>query len=174
VYILLASEDGAWTQDRRWTLREALPTQGEAEQAVGGGGQVRLGEDARSVDMKAYLAGGFYSDWRKQIEDAQLGFDCFDPQRDNDQSASYRFVRDDLAAIDAADFVIAYYPGGYTSHGMAAEMGYASALRKTIIYIDETDRPDLFLVGLSKRLFTSVDAFIEWWRKRMKDGRPVL
>lgn len=124
--------------------------------------------------MRAYLAGGFYSDWRRTIEDAKLNFVCSDPQRDNDQSASYRFIRDDLAAIEAADFVIAYYPGGYASHGMAAEMGYAAALKKVIIYIDETDRPDLFLVGLSKRLFANVPAFVDWWRKRIERGQPVL
>ncbi len=123
--------------------------------------------------VKAYLAGGFYSDWRGEIEKAKLGFECFDPQRDNDQSASYRFVRDDLAAIEASDFVLAYYPGGYASHGMAAEIGYAAALKKPVYFIDESGVPDLFLVGLSKRFFTSIWAFTDWWRKRKKAGRPL-
>lgn len=120
-----------------------------------------------------YLAGGFYSDWRGQIEAAGLPFETLDPQRDNDQSASYRFVRDDLAAIEAADLVIAYYPGGYSSHGMAAEIGYAAALRRIVYYIDESGVPDLFLVGLSKRFFSSIPTFITWWLERQEAGRPL-
>ncbi len=123
--------------------------------------------------MKVYLAGGFYSEWRRDIEAAKLDLECFDPQRDNDQSASFRFVRDDLAAIEASDFVIAYYPGGYASHGMAAEIGYAAALKKPVYFIDESRAPDLFLVGLSKRFFISIPAFIDWWRDRQQKGRPL-
>lgn len=123
--------------------------------------------------MKAYLAGGFYSDWRRFIEEGIPDLECLDPQRDHDQSASYRFVGDDLAAIEAADFVIAYYPGGYTSHGMAAEIGYAAALKKPIYLIDSTPVPDLFLVGLSKRLFVDVGHFTAWWHDRIDKGRPL-
>ena len=123
--------------------------------------------------MKVYLAGGFYSDWRGQIEAAHLGFETFDPQRDNDQSASYRFVRDDLTAIEMADFVLAFYPGGYNSHGMAAEIGYAAARHTPVYYIDTSGVPDLFLVGLAKRFFTSIEAFIDWWKDRIERGRPL-
>lgn len=82
--------------------------------------------------MDVYLAGGFYSDWRERIESSKVAskWRCFSPARDNDQSASYRFVHDDLAAIEQADLVLAFYSGSYSSHGMAAEMGYAAALRK--------------------------------------------
>ncbi len=124
--------------------------------------------------VKAYLAGGFYSDWRQEIEGSIPDLECIDPQRDNDQSASYRFVRDDVAGIEAADLVIAYYPGGYASHGMAAEIGYAAALKKPVYLIDCTGVPDLFLVGLSKRLFASVGHFTAWWHDRIDKGKPVL
>lgn len=126
--------------------------------------------------MKVYLAGGFYSAWRDRIESSKVASNwrCFSPARDNDQTASYRFVRDDLAAIEEADLVLAYYPGGYSSHGMAAEIGYAAALRKPVYFIDETDTPDLFLVGLSKRLFRSVEAFLLWWEEREAKGLPTL
>lgn len=122
----------------------------------------------------AYLAGGFYSDWRKVIADADLGFRCVDPHKENDQTACYRFVRDDLEAIEKADFVIAYYPGGYASHGMAAEIGYAAALKKVVFLIDESGVPDLFLVGLCKRLFTSIPDFVAWYRNRLEQGKPIL
>lgn len=123
--------------------------------------------------MKAYLAGGFYPDWREEIDKADLGFVGFNPLKGSDQSASYRFVRDDLAAIEDADFLLAYYPGGYASHGMAAEMGYAAALKKPIYLIDASPVPDLFLIGLSRRFFTSISAFIEWWRKSEEKGRSL-
>ncbi len=124
--------------------------------------------------MRVYLAGGFYVGWRKQIEDALPHLETCDPEHDNDQTASYRYVYDDLAAVEAADLVIAYFPGGYSPVGMAAEMGYAAAFRKPIFYIDTTGAPTLFLVGLSKRLFTSIDHFIDWWKVREASGRPLL
>jgi len=122
--------------------------------------------------LTVYLAGGFYSNWRDKIAAAKLGLRLLDPLQ-NDQSASYRFIHDDLAAIGASNFVIAYYPGGYASHGMAAEIGYAAALKKPIYFIDETGVPDLFLVGLSKRFFVSLEYFITWWRKRQREGKPL-
>ncbi len=122
----------------------------------------------------AYLAGGFYSDWRKEIDAANLGFRCIDPHKENDQTACYRFVSGDLEAIEKVDFIIAYYPGGYTSHGMAAEIGYAAALKKVVFLIDESGVPDLFLVGLSKRLFTSIEDFVSWYRNRLERGKPIL
>lgn len=126
--------------------------------------------------LNVYLAGGFYSDWRERIESSKAAskWRCFSPTRDSAQSASYRFVRDDLAAIEEADLLLAYYPGGYSSHGMAAEIGYAAALRKPVYFIDATDTPDLFLVGLSKRLFRSVEAFLLWWEGRESTALPTL
>ena len=124
--------------------------------------------------LRAYLAGGFYSDWRRRIEQALPQLETCDPERDHTQTASYQFVHADLEAIDRADLVIAHYPGGYSPVGMAAEMGYAAARGKPIFYIDTTARPDLFLVGLSKRLFTSIDHFIDWWKYRVAKGRPLI
>ncbi len=123
--------------------------------------------------MRVYLAGGFYSDWRQQIKDALPQLEAYDPEFDGPQNASYAFVHGDLAAIDDADLVIAHYPGGYNSHGMAAEMGYAAALKIPVYYIDTTGVPDLFLTGLSKRLFTSIPDFVSWWKRREETGRSL-
>jgi nucleoside 2-deoxyribosyltransferase len=124
--------------------------------------------------MRVYLAGGFYTDWRRKIELAMPQLETRDPERDNDQTASYRYVYDDLAAVATSDLVIAYFPGGYSPAGMAAEMGYAAALRIPIFYIDTTGVPTLFLVGLSKRLFTSLDHFIDWWKEREAKGLSLI
>lgn len=124
--------------------------------------------------LRAYLAGGFYSDWRRRIATALPRLVICDPEHDHKQTASYRFVHADLAAIDRDDLVIAHYPGGYSPVGTAAEMGYAVARGKPIFYIDTTGVPDMFLVGLSKRLFTSIDHFIDWWKQREEKGLPLI
>ncbi len=126
--------------------------------------------------MKVYLAGGFYSDWRESVKDAlrsKPGTEAYDPEHDGSQHASYAFVHGDLEAIDRADLVIAYYPRGYDPAGMAAEMGYAAALKIPVYYIDTTGVPDMFLTGLSKRLFTSIGVFADWWKQREEKGRPL-
>lgn len=123
--------------------------------------------------MRVYAAGGFYTDWRGEIKSALPQLEVYDPEHDGPQHASYAYVHADLQAIDRADLVIAHYPGGYPPTGMAAEMGYAVAREKPIFYIDTTGVPALFLVGLSKRLFTSIDHFANWWRRREAAGRPL-
>lgn len=124
--------------------------------------------------MKVYLAGGAYSNWREELIAALSDLEGYDPFRDSDQSAAYRFIADDLAGIEGADLVIAYYPGGYVSHGMAAEIGYAVAKEKPIFFVDKTDAPDMFLVGCSKRFFPSLEAMIRWWKERAMTDRPII
>lgn len=125
--------------------------------------------------MKVYLAGGSYSNWRGELVAVlSTQLEGYDPFRDSNQSAAFRFIADDLAGIDGADLVIAYYPGGYVSHGMAAEIGYAAALEKPIFYVDETDAPDMFLVGCAKRFFPSLAAMIRWWKAREMEDKPII
>jgi hypothetical protein len=123
-----------------------------------------------------YLAGGFYDDWRDRII-AGMGLkdgDYFSPQEHNDQRAALTFVRDDLAAIDKATAVIARFPLGYACRGTAAEVGYAFATGKPTLLIMEEPVPELFLVALSQRLFTSVEAFLEWQAGRKARGLPIV
>lgn len=124
---------------------------------------------------EAYLAGGKYSEWRDYLIKALApSLNGYDPFQDSNQSAAFRFVANDLASIDQSDLVIAYYPGVYISHGMAAEIGYATAREKQIFYVDESDAPDMFLVGCSKRFFPSLDALIQWWKGREERGVSIL
>jgi hypothetical protein len=123
-----------------------------------------------------YLAGGFYSDWRARII-AGMGLkegEYFSPQEHNDQRAALTFVRDDLAAIDHATAVIARFSADYACRGTAAEVGYAFAMGKPVLLIIEEPVPELFLVALSQRMFTSVDAFLEWHAGRKARGLPVV
>ena len=130
--------------------------------------------DVEPVDT--YIAGGrsFQNgrNWREWCE-AFLPIAGVDPFRDVAQNALYQFVGGDLGAVDKAQLVLAYYPGGYASHGMAAEMGYAVATGTTVFYIDESEAPDLFLVGCAKRFFPSLEACANWWARRVANRIAV-
>jgi hypothetical protein len=130
---------------------------------------------AKRLLYKAYLAGGGYSNWRDQLVTALAPqLKGYDPFRQSRQTAAWLFVQDDLKAVDDADLVIAYYPGGYPSHGMAAEIGYAAAIGRPVFYVDETDAPDMFLIGCSKRFFPSLAALTRWWQARQEAGKPII
>jgi len=120
-----------------------------------------------------YMAGGFYDDWRERIIQG-CGICAIDP-KNNRQHAAFAFVSDDLAAIERSKAVIARLcPPPIRTSGTVAEMGYAAALRRPILLIIEEPVPDMFLVGLAKRVFFGVDAFIEWFNERQAQGLPIV
>lgn len=126
--------------------------------------------------VDTYIAGGRSvqkgRNWREWIE-AHLPVVGLDPFRDSKQNALYQFVAQDIALIDRAALIIAYYPGGYASHGMSAEMGYAAAINTPIFYVDESEQPDMFLIGLAQRFFPSLEDLAAWWARRVTDGISV-
>lgn len=126
--------------------------------------------------VPTYIAGGRSvqrgRNWRMWVEE-RLPIAGFDPFRDSQQDALYQFVSGDIAGVEQARLVLAYYPGGYASHGMAAEIGYAAARGIPVFYTDESEAPDLFLVGLSKRFFPSLEACATWWARRVANGVAV-
>lgn len=139
----------------------------------------QVGDDTamgKSSLVPTYLAGGRSvidgRNWRQFLE-SHLPIEAYDPFRDSQQNALYQFVRGDLEAIDNSKLVIACFFGGYGSQGMAAEIGYAAAKAIPVFYVDESTSPDMFLVGLSKRFFPSVEALVDWWATRIADKIPV-
>jgi hypothetical protein len=132
--------------------------------------------DAGIEPVDTYIAGGRSvqngRNWREWIE-AHLPVVGLDPFRDSKQDALYQFVAQDIALVERAQLIIAYYPGGYASHGMAAEMGYAAATNTPILYVDESEQPDMFLIGLSKRFFPSLEDLAAWWARRAVNGIVV-
>lgn len=108
-----------------------------------------------------YLAGGFRSGWQKNVHD-QLGRDylILDPSAhgiaDRDE-----YTKWDLDAIRQCDIVLAFMestnPGGYS---LALEVGYAHALGKTIVFVDEVEdeRARYFdmVHSVASRIFTSL------------------
>lgn len=126
--------------------------------------------------VDTYIAGGRSvidgRNWRTWLEE-RLPINGIDPWRDVGQNALYQFVGGDLDAVKNCKLVLAGYFGGYASHGMAAELGYAVAVGTSIFYIDESEAPDLFLVGLAKRFFPSLERCATWWARRVANGISV-
>ncbi|MES9902676.1 MAG: nucleoside 2-deoxyribosyltransferase domain-containing protein [Sedimenticola sp.] len=90
------------------------------------------------MKSKIYLAGGFKSKWQVIVNNHLSNkYILYDPSMHNIGNPS-EYVQWDLAAIDQSDIVLAYMeasnPGGYA---LALEIGYAKALNKRIILVDE-------------------------------------
>jgi nucleoside 2-deoxyribosyltransferase len=90
-----------------------------------------------SKTIRVYLAGGFYSNWQGQVKESLTGFNYLDPSEHN-LSNPAEYTAWDLEAIRQCDIVFAFLeannPGGYA---LSLELGYAKALNKIIIFVDE-------------------------------------
>jgi nucleoside 2-deoxyribosyltransferase len=92
---------------------------------------------------KIYLAGGFRSGWqalvRKELPDDEL----LDPSLHNFQDPK-TYTEWDLDAVRQSDVILANMeqsnPGGYA---LALEVGYAKALSKKIIFVDQVSDPTI-------------------------------
>jgi hypothetical protein len=86
---------------------------------------------------KVYLAGGFRSGWQDRVLSDISQFTFFDP-RVHRLKNHQQYTLWDLEALRKSDLVFAYLeatnPGGYA---LALEVGFAKALGKRIILIDE-------------------------------------
>jgi nucleoside 2-deoxyribosyltransferase len=84
-----------------------------------------------------YLAGGFPSGWQDRVKEAAPQFRYLDP-RSHRLHHKERYTMWDLEAIRRSDWIFAYLeasnPGGYA---LAVEIGYAKALGKRIVLINE-------------------------------------
>jgi nucleoside 2-deoxyribosyltransferase len=116
--------------------------------------------------MKIYLSGGFYSGWQKMVKMGAPNHEYFNPETNSGQQAISDFVVADLRGIDWCELVFAFKEKASPYHtGLAAELGYAFARGKIIILVDDLDRIDGFLAGLSKRVYHSLDAAIIYLRE---------
>jgi len=113
--------------------------------------------------MKIYLAGGFYSGWQNKVKKAAPQHEYFNPETDSDQRFAYRWTQQDIEGVKNCDLVLAYFelsnPSGL---GLAKEIGWATILDKPVIFVDEHERINLLLAACSKRLYTKLDAAIEY------------
>lgn len=93
---------------------------------------------------KIYLAGGFRSNWQAQVINRLGGsFELLDPSAHNIQDPA-EYTRWDLEAVRESDIVLANMeatnPGGYS---LALEVGFAKALGKRIIMVDQIEDPSV-------------------------------
>lgn len=117
-----------------------------------------------------YLAGGFKSGWQAKVMEQLPSFNFLDPSQHNiDDPAEY--TRWDLDAIRTSDIVLGYMestnPGGYS---LALEIGFAYALRKTVLLVDEIKDPVISTYfemarQCSGQVFTTLTQAIEYLRK---------
>lgn len=94
--------------------------------------------------QKVYLAGGFRSDWAKEVEESVSGFNFINPKNKEYKNGD-RFIMSaneygkwDLHWIKNCDICFIYVEKSNTSCiGLAVEAGYAKGLGKTVILVLE-------------------------------------
>lgn len=100
---------------------------------------------------KIYLAGGMNSGWQEElIEELRNRFVFFNP-RNHELLQPSLYTTWDLHFVKKADIIFAYmekdHPSGY---GLTLEIGYAKALNKTIILVDNKSTTDKEFAGYFK------------------------
>jgi nucleoside 2-deoxyribosyltransferase len=116
--------------------------EGSSQKSTGGQTTCPSPQYMRATRLKIYLAGGFQSGWQDRIMKALPSFDYFDP-RSHGLATKAEYTAWDLEAIRRSDYVFAYFestnPGGYA---LALEVGFAKALGKFVIFVDEKSTVD--------------------------------
>jgi nucleoside 2-deoxyribosyltransferase len=97
------------------------------------------------LKTRIYLAGGLSSNWQEKIiYECDKTFEFYNP-REHLLSSSAEYTIWDLHFLKKSDILFAYMerdnPSGF---GLTLEVGYARALDKTIILVDEKSSKDSF------------------------------
>ncbi|MDP3025918.1 MAG: hypothetical protein Q8O10_10360 [candidate division Zixibacteria bacterium] len=108
--------------------------------------------------LSIYLAGGFYTKWQDAIINRYPNIHFLDPRSHGFQGEKeYTFW--DLEAIKNCDCIFAYLeadnPSGFA---LASELGFAKALGKIIIFVDEKSLTDKEVARYFKMLHEISDA----------------
>jgi nucleoside 2-deoxyribosyltransferase len=103
---------------------------------------------------RLYLAGGFHSGWQDRVKSSVSNFNFIDPRVHNLNNETL-YTLWDLEAIRQCDWIFAYLektnPGCYA---LSLEIGFAKALGKQILLVDEKSSED----DASKRYLKMVRA----------------
>jgi nucleoside 2-deoxyribosyltransferase len=89
--------------------------------------------------MIAYLAGGMHNnEWREFLKkELSSSYNLILDPTDWDCASPEEYTEKDLAAIRKSDYIVVYMdssnPSGF---GLSVEIGYAKALNKKIIFVD--------------------------------------
>ncbi len=121
-----------------------------------------------------YLAGGFRSGWQLQTKSTLAGYEFLDPSAHNIQDPK-EYTEWDLAAVGSCDIVLANMepsnPGGYS---LALEVGFAKALAKTIVLVDQITDPTVskyfeMVRQVSDATFNDLDAALDYLKTIMNE-----
>jgi nucleoside 2-deoxyribosyltransferase len=115
--------------------------------------------------VKVYLAGGMRSGWQNLVK-SQTNLSFFDPR--NKETNTFLSINEigtcDLFYIQQSDIVLAYMEATNPSGiGLAAELGYAKGLGKTVILCIEPNNHHIkdkylgFLRSVSHVVYTNLD-----------------
>ena len=98
----------------------------------------------RSNLSKVYLAGGLSTRWRQPIiEELNNSFIFYNPQEHGLEECSKQFTNWDLFHVKQCDIVFAYMEeDNLSGYGLTLEIGFAKALDKLIILVDERSTND--------------------------------
>jgi len=124
------------------------------------------------MQTKVYLSGGMNtSNWQKEvIETVKSGYVFYNP-REHNLSQSREYTIWDLFYVKQCDIVFAYMqdinPSGY---GLTLEIGYAVALGKPVILVDERSIKD----EKFRKYFTFVKETVSINFDNLKDGIQFL
>jgi len=94
------------------------------------------------MKTRIYLAGGFKGGWHEEVTKKLYNFEIFNPQKHNLDEVE-KYTSWDLFHVKKCDILLGYMskdnPSGY---GLALEIGYANALNKLVILVDERSKED--------------------------------
>lgn len=89
---------------------------------------------------KVYLAGGLKTKWRDEVKHNCPHFIFYNPAANVNMDSEDLYTTWDLLAIKDSDILFAYMEAfNPFGQGMSLEIGYARALGKTIIFVDESN-----------------------------------
>jgi hypothetical protein len=115
----------------------------------------------RPVLLTVYLAGGFHSGWQQRVAIAVPDVHYKDPSK-HGLSDPVQYTEWDLQAIRQSDVVFAYLeasnPAGFA---LSLEVGYAKALGKTVIFVDERSPTDAQVQRQLQMVRTAADAVFD-------------
>lgn len=106
--------------------------------------------------MKVYLCGGMRTNWQDDVKDRLLDtaeenrVTWIDP-RDHHLSSEEQYTSWDCFGIEQCDILFAYLEADNPGVGLAFEIGYASALGKTVIFVEQAGHPRAEYFGLCRK-----------------------
>lgn len=122
--------------------------------------------------IKVYLAGGFRTNWQGKVEAACSDFLLlFNPRDHGLEKDSKQYTAWDLFYVKNCDIFFAYMEATNPSGlGLCLELGYAKALGKTTVLVDEKSSQDESFAKYFKIARESSDVVFD----RLEDGIKFL